>query len=452
MMNFNKTYLIVLATLVLALLSCTHDEPDLFEASDNGVYFNYDDEADFTSNLNFATHIVNPIDFIDIELNVKLLGHLADHERQVHLVGEAVEGYEKADIDDLPKTIVFAAGEYEKTIKIRVRRPANEDNTYATALRLQPISGDIGEGLEGKDVYNVYTSCIYSEPENWKENEVYNFYGEWTKDKHIFLARGIYGDDNYAEYTFEQLLNGNKYNYALDSLRRVRDIVNFDILYYYCDADPLITTRLFAKPDYWTEQHDQYLDNFTSRPYSAGLTFLQIAETEGLTTKTDKAYFEGDEEHIKQLNKRAVEIMQDVYDELYMIENFSTANYATRYYVPFINGLDYNLREPYCWSDNAPEGKAVLETYYGTYSREKFAFMINTLLDADSPHATLYRMFPISRTWDDKTESYKVNYDRHYKNESMTSYFTGHEILLSLNQLFREADTENKYDFPIITE
>ncbi len=447
MMNFNKTYLMVLALLVFALPSCTYDEPELFEASNNGVYFNYDDEAAFTSNLNFATHIVNPIDSIDIELNIKLLGHLSEHERQVRLVGEAIEGFEMADIDSLPKTIAFAAGEYEKTIKICVRRPANEDSTYATALRLQPVSSNIGDGLEGKDVYNVYASCIYSEPENWKENEVYNFFGEWTKDKHIFLARNIYGDDNYTSYTAGVL--GSGYNSTLDYMRNNRDSLTYDVPYYYCDD---LSVYKFTQPDYWTSLHDYYLDDFGARPYNAGFTLLQIAQAEGLTTKTDKAYFEGDEDHLIRLNIRAVEIMQDVYDELYKTENFSTANYSTRFYVPFFNGFEYNLREPYCWSAFAPEGKALLDTYYGTYSREKFAFMINTLLDADSPHATLYRMFPISRVWDEKTESYKVNLDRHYKDESYTSYYTGKEILVSLNQLFREADIDNKYDFPIITE
>ncbi len=438
----------VLALLVFALPSCTYDEPELFEASNNGVYFNYDEEAAFTSNLNFATHIVDPIDSIEVELNIKLLGHLADHERQVLLVGDTIEGYEKANIDSLPKTIAFAAGEYEKTIKICVRRPANEDNTYATALRLQPISSDIGEGLEGKDVYNVYTSCIYSEPERWKENEIYNFYGEWTKDKHIFLARTVYGWDYYYEETSIYQL-GTKYNSTLAYMRNNRDSLTYDAPYYYCDD---LSPFTFEQPDYWTPLHDYYLDDFSSRPNHAGYTFIQIAQVEGLTTKTDKAYFEGDEEHLMQLNKRAVEIMQDVYDDLYKKENNSAATYYARFYVPFIHGAEYSLREPYCWSGYAPEGKALLDTYYGAYSKEKFAFMINTLLEADSPYAKLYYMFPISRTWDDKTESYMVKIDNFDRNEYTASFYKGKDILVSLNQLFREADVDNKYDFPIITE
>ncbi len=455
-MKLNRIYIIVMAMLGMALASCTHDEPDFFNVSDNSVYFCTTDETGTTSNLNFATHIVHPIDSIHIELNVKLLGHLTDDERQVLLVSEPIEGYGEAQIDSLPQVIAFGSGEYLKTVKLCVHRPLDEDSTYALSLRLQPISSDIGEGgaegidADGNLAYNahdVYISCMYSEPEFWKENEVYNFFGEWTKDKHILLARSVYGDDNYTNYTAFEL--GSGYNSVLEFMRTHRDSLNYDIPYYFCED---LTMFQFSQPDYWTELHDFYLDNFTTRPFNAGLTFLQIAKAEGLTTKTDKDYFEGDETRMRQLNKRAVEIMQDVYDGFYMTENFMTTIYNTRFYVPFVKGVDYDLREPYCWSAYAPEGKALLETYYGTYSKEKFAFMINTLLDADSPFATLYCMFPISRTWDSKTESYKVNLDSHYKDDSYTSFYKGEEILTTLNALFREADTENIYNFPIISE
>ncbi len=447
-MILNKTFFVTIGLMLgIAFSSCTHDEPTLFDTSSNGVYFDYKDEESLTLRLNFATRIVNPVNTIDTVLKVKLLGHLTGHERQVLLVGEAIGSYEKASIDQLPRVVTFKAGEYEKTVSIIINRPANENETYALSLRLQPISGDIGAGIEGKEAYNIYVNCAYSEPEVWKENEVYDFFGEWTKDKHIFLARDIYGNDNYVNYTADLL--GGGYNAALEYLRNNRDNLNYDIPYYYSDA---ISIFKFTQPDYWTPLHDSYLDNFTTRPYNAGFTFLQIAEAEGLTTKTDKTYFEGDEAHLRQLNRRAVEIMQDAYDELYKTDNFTSTNYATRFYVPFIKGIDYNLREPYCWSAYAPEGKALLDTYYGAYSKEKFAFMVETLLNADSPHATLARMFPISRTWNSKTESYQVNMDRHYKNSTQTSYYTGKEILIDLNRIFREADTENKYHFPLISE
>ncbi len=445
-MIFNKAYLIAVFTFVVAISSCTHEEPELFDFSNNGIYFDYDDKEEFTSNLNFATHIVNPIEYIKLDLKVKLLGSIANHERQVLLVGKAIEGYEEAKTSTLPETITFAAGEYEKTVKVCVYRPENEEKTYALSLRFSPISSDIGTGIEGKELYNIYTSCTYSEPQTWKENEVYNFFGEWTKEKHIFLARDIYSNDNYVDYTADQL--GGGYNSALDYLRNNREDLNYDIPYYYNES---LSIFKFSQPDYWTELHDLYLDNFTSRPYQAGFTFLQIAEAEGLTTKTDKAYFKGDEAHLQQLNKRAVEIMQDVYDEFYMKEIYSTI-YSTKFQVPLFEDFDYNLREPYCWSTYAPEGKALLDTYYGTYSKEKFAFMINTLLKTNSPHANLAHMFPISRTWDSKTNNYKVNLDRHPKDNTNNSYYSGKEILTTLNRIFREADTENLYNFPLISE
>ncbi len=446
-MKLNRIYLIAGVVLTLAATSCSHDEPTLFNPSDNGIYFNYDEEEDFTTDLNFATHIVNPIDEVKLTVGVQLLGYISQSERQVMLIGDTVGTYAMATVDSLPRIITFNPGEYQKTATITVHRPADEENTYAIALRLKPISEDIGEGLEGKDTYRIFASCKYTEPETWKEGEAQNFFGTWTKEKHILLARDFYQDDNYVTYSAGDL--GKAYDSVLRYMREHRDSIGMEVPYYYCDE---LSPYKFSQPDYWTEQHDLYLDNFTERPYNAGFTFIQIAMEEGLTTKTDKTYFEGDENRLKEINSRAVEIMQSVYDGLYM-KGMASTNFHTVFQVPLQKGINYKLSEPYCWSEYAPEGKALLDSYYGEYSPEKLQFMVQTIIESEYDNDTYQYLFPISRQWDEKTESYKVrDNDRLYTDETYTTYQTGKQILTELNRLFREADTDNTYNFPYITE
>ncbi len=448
-MKLRKAYILITAALVLSLTACQKEEPDLFDPSNNGVYFDYEDENAFKADINFATSIVRPIDSINIDIKVKLLGYLADRERVVRLVGDSVAGQGMARIDSLPKTITFAPNEFEKVVSIMVRRPAFEDSTFATVLRLEPVSSDLGDGLEGKKTFTVLSSCTYSAPADWKDYDAYDLYGEWTKEKHIFLAAEVYQKDFYYQQTIFEL--GMGYDPVLAFLRDHRDSVNFDVPYYYTED---LSAFKFSRPDYWDTTLDTLVANFsstTASEYTAGLTFIQIAQAAGLTTKTDSAWFAGGEERAKEINEFAVSLMQDVYDQFYL-NTRSTMSYAYYYNVPLSPYVVYELRQPLCWSKNAPEGNALLLPYYGEYTPEKFSFMLKTLLASNSPHKSLINLFPISRQWNDETEVYDAIYDNVYKDNSYTSMYEGKDILKELNTLFRQADTENKFNFPTLAE
>ncbi len=437
-MKFKHVYIAALSALGLTLTACQYDEPDFFDAKNNGIYFNYDSPESFKADLNFATHIVKPVDTIGLTLKVKLLGHLSDKERKVKLVGDSIPNYLVAQFDTLPKIITFAPNEYEKDVKIVALRPATEDEHYAAALRFEPISSDIGEGIEGKDVFNVFVSFEYLKPDNWDNSDVKLWYGEWTKEKHIFLAKNYFDNDNYANWESYDLYPAHKY--VVDSVRKTPEL-DFEIPYYY---DAFFTNTPYFRPEYWTADHDKYIFNFNSltQKGAQSYSFVQLAYAEGLTTKTEEEYFTGDIERLKEINVRAVELMQDIYDQ-FLLDQRNPDSYKIMYETQFHKDIDYRLRQPLCWSDKVPDANALISKYYGEYSEKKFKFMINTLLDAVPDETALYNIFPIQREYNEKADVYHVKL---YNFES----FNGEEMVKRYNELFRAADTENIYNFPLI--
>ena len=97
-------------------VSCEKYEPDLFEESANGAYFDYEYAADFNKTLNFGEYIVGDPDTVSITLKVKLLGYLEGESRTLAIKTKEIEGYELADvkIDE----VVFANKAYEQMIQV----------------------------------------------------------------------------------------------------------------------------------------------------------------------------------------------------------------------------------------------------------------------------------------------------------------------------------------------
>ncbi len=437
-----------IAALGLSFAACQQEEPDLFDASNNGVYFDDKNNQDLMVDLNFATRIIKPIDTLAFDVEISLLGHLSGTERRVKIVGDSIPGKLVPVFDTLPKEVVFAPFEYTKTVTLKAARPHLEDVLYGTTLRIVPINSDLGDGIEGKEKFTVYVSTIYQKPELWDDSSISIFYGEWTKEKHIYLAK-CYGEDYF--YDTEVVKEADMiyvYPHVLADLRAY-DSINVEVPYHY-DDEPSYN----QVPDYWTELHNEYIADYEANPWYAGKTFVQIAESAGLTTKTDSLWFTGDEARMQEINQYGVELMQDVYDQLFSTirgggSYFSTANYHMFYDVPLKQGISYNLRQPNCWSDDGPYAKAckpLIEKYYGPYSKEKLDFMVNTLLELKPDYAKFYLMFPVSCTYIQESDEFVPRYDQDHETG------TGEEIMLELNEIFRSADLENTFNFPTITE
>ena len=62
----------------ITVASCEKVEPDYFDESANGAYFDYEYAADFNKTLNFGDYIVGNPDTVTTTLKVKLLGYLFD--------------------------------------------------------------------------------------------------------------------------------------------------------------------------------------------------------------------------------------------------------------------------------------------------------------------------------------------------------------------------------------
>ena len=74
-------YIVGLLGLTFLLTGCEGRDPELFDESANGAYFDYEYATDFEHTLNFSDYIVGHPDTVSVTLKVKLLGYLMDEAR-----------------------------------------------------------------------------------------------------------------------------------------------------------------------------------------------------------------------------------------------------------------------------------------------------------------------------------------------------------------------------------
>ena len=109
------------------MASCSQEDPTLFGGESDGYYFNYNSADDMTATLNIADSIVADPEVGYVPLKIRLLGHLPAQTTSIKLKAEPVEGYEMPQVT-LP-TIEVKAGEYDKTVEVKVARPTQENTT-----------------------------------------------------------------------------------------------------------------------------------------------------------------------------------------------------------------------------------------------------------------------------------------------------------------------------------
>lgn len=418
--------------LLMFFFGCKKEQPFYYDSSQNGVYFNYDNEAEFKTEINFANHVLGNPTEVPIKLELKVLGYFSDNTRKAVLKSKPIEGYSLADVV-LPD-VVFEADEVEKEIEIQINRPAERDKDFAVCIYLDAADSQsqFGEGIAGKEEFQVYVKETYKQPDAWAAMGPM-YLGPWTPDKHIFLIN-LSKDNNYTAklYDYYSVVNFNKA--AVDSLRtwsaaHPGEKVTLDF--------PFVSDNQYDKPFYWGEMHNEYLGEYSSNLFSA------LCESLGADTSNEEEKLSGDESKIKELNKVLVKKMMSNYNMYFSSWGLQCSNYKDQFWVPMFNDVDYEVVQPDAWNPNSQGGAEKTNHYYGEYSVEKYKFMIETLLEKDgTENFVLVNMFPLkfdyatmSAVWDDSIggeskiqECYKLFKDAYSSQPGGTYNFTFPEL------------------------
>ena len=381
-MKKNIHYILWLLAMAVVLTACEDREPDLFDKDSNGAYFDYEYAKDFEKTLNFSDYIVGNPDTVTVTLNVKLLGYLMDDARTLAVKTKDVVGYEPADV--AIGEVVFTNKEYEKQIEVKVKRPAVEDVMYAVCIYLDG-SGDIGTGIDGKNEINLFVTESYEKPAMWYSH-MDTYIGEWSKEKHIFLAQHTGNDKFYASlydsnsemHDFDAILalNVSAVNAMLASEPQEEIDVELPILK---ETD----YPAYTKPYFWNE-YEPVLGMFRASKFCRFTTMLG-----GATTKDIVALF-ASEAAKEKMEQEAGDFHKD--DVLYMLNEYYNyaltglpiSEYKNLCWVKMDATVNYKVRIPYWWEDPNDMGTAdIAKKYFGEYSDDKYKFMLVTMLAAD---------------------------------------------------------------------
>ena len=381
-MKKNIHYILGLLAMAVVLTACEGREPDLFDEDSNGAYFDYEYATDFEHTLNFSDYIVGNPDTVTVTLKVKLLGYLMDEARTLSVKTKDIVGYEPADVTI--EEVVFANKEYEKQIEVKVKRPAVENEMYAVCIYLDG-SGDIGTGIDGKNEVNLYVTESYSKPGVWYSH-MDSYLGEWSKEKHIFLANHTGDNKFYAKlfdsntemHIFDSIvaLNVSAVNALLAAEPQEEIIVDLPILK---ETD----YPAYTKPYFWSG-YESLLGMFRANKFCRFTTMLG-----GATTKEIVSLFASEDAKAK-MEEEADNFHKD--DVLYMLNEYYNyaltgmplSDYKNLCWVALRSGITYKVRIPYWWEDPNGLGTGeIVRMYFGEYSDEKYRFMLMTMLEEE---------------------------------------------------------------------
>lgn len=446
-----KRYIPILL-LGAALMSCEHQEPFLFDAQNNGIYFN-EANSGFQRSVNFAERVLNEnCTDTTIFVNIRILGLLSDADRTFTMQTDTIEGMAFPKIV-LPEKMVIPAGEHEIELPIKIMRPSEIDSTFAFGLTLNQEAGksDFGSGVAGQNQFSVYVTESYQKPGTWQYNTKY--LGDWSVEKQIFLCR-IAGNANLESALNEQATTPKNLSVmAVDSIRNFyathpNDTLPYNMPFYYKASayDDLVP---YAAPAYWGSEQSQWVG-----PYNAYIFAAICDEAQINTSNEEKMWNNIDQTRGESYNKRAVETMLAIYNTASV--NKPETPVTERFGVPIIEGVNYAFQN--CIPSSWNKGKTLLEPYYGAYQnpmlgngKKKYTFMLNALYQAKKntdPDFCLYLMFPIVQVTQNGTISYVLS-DEAFKG---TEYANAEEALRDFNRIFREADVNNEFGFPEITD
>lgn len=383
-MKRNCLYILLFLLTGSWLASCEKSEPPFYDANSNGAYFDYDKEK-LDTIINFADYILEDPKEITVKIKIKLLGYVEDFDRTLVLKAIAMENYPQAQVT-CPE-VVFKAGEYKKEIEIKVGRPETQDTRYGMTLSVDEERSDIGIGAEGFENFNVYVEDSYQTPAGWEYNAGM-FFGEFSAEKHIFIVK-VTKDEDYAYNNNPWSVYPDYQLAVIDSIREHNQAHPNEPLNI---AIPFISGGPeYPKPYYWTEKHDKYLGTYSSS------SFISLCNSIGADTSNEKELFNGEEENLKGLHKKAIVAMMKSFNN-YFNWGMSFDNFRNEQ-IPMLKDMDYDVVTPIWWTACS----SMITPYYGDYSEAKYKFMIKTLLNAKGDKFFLPEMFPIYQDWNSDT-------------------------------------------------
>lgn len=383
-MKRNCLYILLFLLTGSWLASCEKSEPPFYDANSNGAYFDYDKEK-LDTIINFADYILEDPKEITVKIKIKLLGYVEDFDRTLVLKAIAMENYPQAQVT-CPE-VVFKAGEYKKEIEIKVGRPETQDTRYGMTLSVDEERSDIGIGAEGFENFNVYVEDSYQTPAGWEYNAGM-FFGEFSAEKHIFIVK-VTKDEDYAYNNNPWGVYPDYQLAVIDSIREHNQVHPNEPLNI---AIPFISDGPeYPKPYYWTEKHDKYLGTYNYK------SFISLCNSIGADTSNEKELFNGEEENLKGLHKKAIVAMMESFNK-YFNWGMSFDNFRNEQ-IPMMKDMDYDVVTPIWWTDCS----SMITPYYGDYSEAKYKFMIKTLLNAKGDKFFLPEMFPIYQDWSGNT-------------------------------------------------
>lgn len=416
-LRINKTYILGLVACGALFTACSQEYPTLFGGESDGFYFNYDSKDDLTATINFADSIVKEPEVGYVPIKIRLLGHLSNQTTPIMLKAEPVEGYEQAQVT-LP-TVEINAGEYDKTVKVAVARPAQENTTYAVKITFE--QGD--KSMKDFDSFVIYTKESYEKPSAWNDN----YYGEWTAEKYKFCAKTLgkaafYSDDSYTQ--------SNQYNprliYAVRDWHQAHpsEAIPYDIPFLsdteFWDA--------YERPYYWGDLQDKYFGNYD------GWGFGKFASSLGLTTQNEEQILGStDEAELQKSNRNAVLLMMQNYNNQFE-QGYSYWGLNSAFSVPMIEGMDYDVVAPAFWTNSLT--RPMIEKYYGAYSEAKYKKMLkiaSSNVDGFKP----FLLFPVKLQWDDASMQNTPAWDT---DANLNWTYMGEQVIYEFYKMFKQQE------------
>ena len=371
-------YIVLLFTLSFVLSACDDREPFLYDEDSNGAYFDYEYANEFEKIVNFSDYIIGEPDTVTVTLKVKLLGYLMDDARTLSVKTKAIEDYELADITF--DEVVFANKEYEKQIEVKIKRPAEEDIMYAVCIYLDG-SGDIGPGIAGKQEIDLFVTESYGMPKTWETE----YLGDWSKEKHIFLA-GFTGDDVFYTKLVDKegntrieeniALNSSLVNQFLANEAEMNDAYEFPIIK---ESDH----PTYNEPYFWSLYED-LLGVYRPEKFCHFVYLLGGATTKNVASRfASEDAREKMEQEVDNFHKDDVFYMLNQYYD-YASMGLPISEYRNLCWFKLQNAPNYNVRNPYWWEDPDALGTAeIVKKYFGEYKDEKYQFMLKQMMKSD---------------------------------------------------------------------